>query len=169
MSDIYGTIAGADTYHEARGNVVWAGYDEDDKAAALLRGSEYIDATYGRMFAGLKVNGRAQVRQWPRSGAFDIDGNTIPVDEIPLEAQNASYEAALREAATPGSLSPDFVAADGIKQASVDGAVSVTFHGSGTIEDAQPVIQIIDAIIAPLLAGDGAGFATGLAGSRVRV
>lgn len=169
MTDIYGTVPGADAYHEARGNVLWLSYNEDDKAAALLRASEYIDNTYGLMFAGRKVGGRAQDRQWPRVGAFDTDGNTIAVNEVPTEAQNATYEAALREAAAPGSLAPDFVAADGIKQAAVDGAVSVTFHGSGTLEDAQPVVQIIDSIIAPLLAGDGAGFATGLAGSRVRV
>lgn len=168
MADIYGTIAGADTYHAARGNVIWASYDDEDKTAALLRASEYIDATYGALFAGLKVGGRSQVRQWPRSGAYDIDGNSIAINEIPTEAERATYEAALREAAAPGSLSVDFVGADVIKQASVEGAVSVTFGGNGTIEDAQVSMPIVDAIIAPICAV-GAGFASGLSGSRVRV
>lgn len=169
MSDIYGTVAGADTYHEARGNIIWISYDPEQQQAALLRASEYIDASYGVLFAGLKVGGRSQSRQWPRSGAFDTDGNTIPATEIPIEAEQATYEAALREAAAPGSLSVDFVGADVIKQAAVEGAVSVTFGGDGTLEASQVSMPIVDAIIAPLLAGSGAGFATSLAGSRVRV
>lgn len=166
--DIYGTVAGADTYHAARGNIIWASYDPDDQASALLRASEYIDATYGTLFAGLKVGGRSQDRQWPRSGAYDIDGNSIAVNEIPVEAERATYEAALREAAAPGSLSVDFVGADVIKKASVDGAVSVEFGGSGSIEDAQVSMPIVDAIIAPICA-NGGQFASGLSGSRVRV
>lgn len=36
--------------------------------------------------------------------------NAIPATEVPIEIIHATYEAALRELASPGSLSPDFVA-----------------------------------------------------------
>lgn len=43
MADYYGTVAGADAYHQARGNAAWAAAAEADKEAALARASAYID------------------------------------------------------------------------------------------------------------------------------
>lgn len=166
MADNYGSIAGADAYHLVRGNILWAGLDSDDKTAALLRASEWLDGNYRSSFPGLKTGQRAQVREWPRSSAYDIYGYILPSNAVPVEVENGTYEAALREAATPGSLSVDFVGSDVIKQASVDGAVSVTFGGDGSASDAQVVMPSVDAILAPILTGNGS--TGGLSGSRVR-
>lgn len=166
MSENYGTVAGADAYHQARGNVAWDGLDETEKEPALLRASEWIDGNYSLMFPGWKTGDRNQVREWPRVYAFDIGLNSIGTHEIPREVERATYEAALREAVTPGALSVDFVAADVIRKASVEGAVSVEFGGDGSASAAQLVMPIVDAILAPILTGGRSGSA--LSGSRLR-
>jgi len=162
MADSYGTLLGADAYHAARASTGWAG-DEASKQAALLRASVYIDGRYrkryrsGRwvsMFPGEKVLGRAQAREWPRIGAQDYSGNPIGDGEVPAEVEQATYEAALRELVSPGSLSPDFVATSLVKSEKV-GPLETTY----AVPDAsapgaaptRPVITLIDEIIAPVL------------------
>lgn len=163
---MYGTVLAADAYHLARGNTVWAGYETPEKEAALLRASEWIDGNYRLLFPGWKVGNRDQVREWPRNSAYDVYGYVIDPLTVPVEVENATYEAALREAASPGSLAVDFVGADVIKKAAVDGAVSVEFGGDGSSSAAQLVMPSVDAILAPILTGQtGAG---GLTGRRVR-
>lgn len=165
MVDCYGTVEGADAYHLARGNIVWAGLDDGEKLAALLRTSEWLDGSYMLMFPGWKTGARAQVREWPRTAAYDMYGYEIPAGTIPREVENATYEAALREGVQPGALSVDFTASGGIKKASVDGAVSVEFHGSGSVADAQLIMPAVNAILAPILVGAGGN---ALVGSRYR-
>lgn len=161
MPDFYGTVAAADAYHAARANTAWAG-DEVAKQAALLRASVYIDGRYRKLlasgvwqslFPGVKTEGRGQAREWPRTGAYDYEGNPIPADQVPVEVEQATYEAALREIVEPGSLSPDFVSASLVKREKVgpletEFAVSVGADAAGSV---RPVISIIDEMIAPVL------------------
>ena len=106
MSVTYGTVLGADDYHSARGHdTEWDAVV--DQEAALLVASEWIDNTYRSQFPGEKVGGRSQEREWPRYNAYDRSNNPIPSDEVPVEVLNATYEAALKEGTTPGTLSPD--------------------------------------------------------------
>ncbi len=168
MPEIYGTVAEADTYLADRGFIEWAGLDNDDKLAALLIASEYVDTTYGSQFDGSKVGGRAQERQWPRKNAHDIYGNRLPADEVPIEAEHATYQLALRQGTAPGSLTADFNASQVIKKARVEGAVSVEYGGDGSLTDSTAVFPVVDGIIAPLLSAAGTGFSS-LSGSRVRV
>ncbi|RJX83490.1 DnaT-like ssDNA-binding protein [Pseudomonas sp. LS-2] len=161
MPDFYGTVAAADAYNAARANTAWTG-DEVAKQAALLRASVYIDGRYRKqlpsgvwasLFPGLKTGGRAQAREWPRTGAADYEGNVLPDDAVPIEVEYATYEAAWRELSSPGSLSPDFVASQTIKREKV-GPLE-TEYATGTLADGaasvRPVISIIDEIIAPVL------------------
>jgi hypothetical protein len=109
MPDHYGTLAAADAYHQARANVVWAATgDDEDRQAALLRACVWIDNTYRVRFSGKKAGGRSQVREWPRTDAVDAAGDQLADDEVPVEVEEAAYEAALRELVNPGSLAPDF-------------------------------------------------------------
>jgi hypothetical protein len=161
MPDFYGTVAAADAYHAARANTAWAG-DDVAKQAALIRASVYIDGRYRKLlasgvwqslFPGVKTEGRGQAREWPRTGAFDYEGNSIPADQVPIEVEQATYEAALRELVEPGSLSPDYVASSTVKRQKVgpieeEFAVSVGVDGASAV---RPVISIIDEMIAPLL------------------
>lgn len=162
MPDFYGTVAAADVYHAARANAAWTG-DDVAKQAALIRASVYIDGRYRKLltsgvwqslFLGVKTEGRGQAREWPRTGAEDYEGHAIPSDQVPVEVEQATYEAALRELAAPGSLSPDFVAASTVKRQKV-GPIEEEFSvaaGADGAASVRPVISIIDEMIAPVLA-----------------
>ncbi|OSN39557.1 DnaT-like ssDNA-binding protein [Pseudomonas syringae] len=169
MPDFYGTVADADAYHAARANTAWTGGDMA-KQAALIRASAYIDGKFqaqnscGRwesLFSGVKTGGRAQALQWPRTGATDTEGHAIPADETPIEVVQATYEAALREIALPGSLSPDYVASTAIKRQKVD-VLEIEYQAPSTVAGVptRPVITIVDELIAPLL---GCKIACGIA------
>ncbi|SDU02215.1 DnaT-like ssDNA-binding protein [Pseudomonas moraviensis] len=161
MPDFYGTVAAADAYHAARANAAWTG-DDVAKQAALIRASVYIDGRYRKLlasgvwqslFPGVKTEGRGQAREWPRTGAEDYEGHAIPPDQVPVEVEQATYEAALRELVEPGSLSPDFVAASTVKRQKV-GPIEEEFSvaaGADGAASVRPVISIIDEMIAPVL------------------
>lgn len=151
----YGTVAGADTYHEARLNTVWTSSTDDDaKLAALVRASQFIDGYYRRAFPGTRTEGRDQELEWPRIDAADLEGNDIADDAVPVEINYATYEAALQELSSPGSLSPVYTGSNRIKSATVD-VVSVTFaDGEGNADDARPIVTLIDDILSGLLIVD---------------
>lgn len=160
---IYGTEGGADTYHAAHGNTAWTG---SNKAIAQLRGSEYIDHTFRSSFPGLKTGERAQVREWPRQPAWDIEGNSIGSTEVPTEVIEASYEAALLELVTPGTLFPEYD--PGAQRRSVKiGVIEIEFSAPHGSDSQRKNITIIGGILAPILTGPGAG--SSLSGRTVRV
>ena len=163
----YGTLADSKTYHAARGNTAWAAGSDPNLTIALLRGSEFIDFTYRGRFPGYKTLLRDQVREWPRNPAWDIELNSISSTTIPVEVEYASYEAALRELATPGILTPDIIPGEQIKRARVDGAVEVEYVGVVGVQGMRTMLTIIGGILAPVLTGTGTG--SSLAGRSVRI
>ena len=159
---IYGTLADANAYHLARGNAGWTGADPA-KEAALQRATDYIDGRYRRltgggcwvsMFRGKRTAGRDQELEWPRTGATDSEGNEIPDDEVPDEVENATYEAALLELTTPGSLSPVFVGSQQVTKEKV-GPIEVQYaeteQQAGQMPPNRPVVPLIDDILAGLI------------------
>lgn len=154
MANYYGDADGYLEYCEARGYEVGelSPSPSDGVDQLLLVASEYIDAMYRSQFPGSKTGGRSQVRDWPRTGARDRDCNSIDTTEIPIEVINATYEAAYREQQDPGSLMPDYVAAERVVSETV-GSISTTYARSGVMKasDSWPVIGKIDGILAPLL------------------
>lgn len=136
------------------------GYDLADKTdpdleQALRRGTTWLDGTYGQRFTGEPASVE-QALEWPRKNAV-WRGSRVPSDVVPQKVKNALCEAAWRELSTPGSLSPDYVPAEAIKQEQV-GDLSVTYQDStGRAEDALPVVSIIDGILAGFVRGKGAG------------
>jgi len=160
---MYGTLEGADTYHHDRGNAAWTTGTDEARTAALVRGTDYIDGRYrvllatGRwvsMFPGVRTAGRGQANEWPRTGARDNDGSPLPADQVPMEVERATYEAALREHASPGSLSPDYVASSAVTKEKV-GPVEVSYAEAAASVGGQPPnrpqVPLIDGILAPLL------------------
>jgi DnaT-like ssDNA binding protein len=128
---------------------------DGDIPAALIRASGYIDGAYGSQFTGYKTFGREQPRAWPRSDAYDAEGIYINPYVIPIEVEQATYEATLRELKTPGSLTPDLTPGT-IKQAVTVGNVSVTYANTSAA-DQHTMMTVIDGILAPLLGSDGTG------------
>ena len=162
-ADSYATIAEADAWHADRGRTTWTGADAV-KEAALRRATTWIDAAFGARFSGAKTGGRAQSLAWPRTGATDADGVAIPPDEIPVEIKQATYEAALRELVSPGSLNPDIVPVT-----TTGGAVKRVRKKVGPLEteteytegatsgSSHPIFPVINGILAGLLGRSGGG------------
>lgn len=119
--------------------------------AALRRATAWIDGAFRGRYPGRRRNGRGQALEWPRTGARDAEGNSIPADEVPAEIIRACCEAAIRELSSPGSLSPDVTPGERISQASVTGAVSVTYSSSRGVADMRPVATVIDDILSSLI------------------
>ena len=164
MATLYGTLAAADTYHAERGNTTWTGSDAD-KDAARLRATEYIDQAYRSSFPGYKTEQRDQDREWPRSDAFDIEGNYLDHTTVPIEVENATYEASLRELISPGSLLPDFNPGGQRKRVKVD-VIEIEYAAPYGAESVVPIITIIQGILAPVLTGS---LSSGIAGKAERI
>ena len=118
---------------------------------ALRRATSWLDATYGSRFTGYRV-AEDQALVFPLSGLVDRQGYAVASDAVPRQIIYATIEAAVRELATPGSLSPDVVPGKVKKRVRVEGAVEVEYAvGSGGASSQVPVIGIINGILAPLL------------------
>lgn len=149
-AESYVSVADCVAYAVSRG-LSFAESPPDDAEAALRRATTWIDGQFGARFTGRKTNGRAQALQWPRTDATDADGFDIASDEVPDEIIRATCEAAIRELATPGALSPDVKAGEIIAGASVSGAVSVQYATGAGIDGQRPISTVIDDILAGLI------------------
>jgi hypothetical protein len=67
--------------------------------------------------------------------------------------ENATYEAALRELDSPGSLTPDVTLTSQVKRAKVEGAVEVEYVEASGVEASRPTVTIIDGILSPIIGG----------------
>lgn len=160
----YGTVSGASAYHDARGTGTrWDAIADQD--LALLRGSEYVDFNFRTRFPGWKAGQRAQVREWPRSWAFDTEDNAIGPAVVPVEVEYATYEAALREGESAGSLMPDYTPGSQVTREKV-GPIEVEYNNPTGLQSVTPIIQIIGVILAPVLTG---GPSSRLAGVSMRI
>lgn len=161
----YGNTVDARAFWMARGMPVGTWTDGAIDVARLVA-SEYIDAKYGRSFSGMKIGERAQIREWPRCGAYDRDGWTFAVDEYPRELLDAVYLATWYQMTTPGSLVRTFTPRDK-KRASVDGAVSVEYVIANQAYEIQTQYPLIESAIAPILTAVG-GNSSMLSGTSSR-
>lgn len=93
----YGTLSAANAYHLARNNSAWADATGGDatRNGALQRATDYLDNTYRTRFPGTKTGGRAQLPEWPRTDATDVNDEEIGTTEVPIEIEYATYEVAL--------------------------------------------------------------------------
>lgn len=164
--DRYGTVSGFAAYHAARGRNPDI-FDDDDVNAALLVASEWLDGMYRAEYAGEKVGEREQVREWPRRVAYDVNDDLIPSDAVPVEVDNATYEAAFIEATSPGSLLKNWTPGK-YDRVSVDGAISVTYAKFSDGSEAQTQFLTVARAIAPVLTSTGADFAP-LSGPASRI
>ena len=92
-------------------------------------------------------------------GAYDVEGNIIGSDEVPVEIINATIEAALRELATPGSMLPDLERGGQLKRVKA-GSVEVEYGSNAT---ATTDFQLIDGLLSGLLQSGGGGGMFGVA------
>lgn len=126
------TVAEADAYAGARDYAVWFG-GTLDKDAALRRGQDYI--------AG-RFNGR-----WKAAFAND---------EAPEAVKFAIVEAAVREAAAPGSLLPDWTGEAQVTREKV-GPLETEYAAQSGAWASRPSFGIIDALLAGLIGSTAGG------------
>jgi len=143
---------------------------------ALRRATRYIDGKYRDRFTGWRTTAITQALEWPRDGVVIIGvsagwgvhysayygypggvilGNTV----IPQQLKDATAEAALRELASPGSLTPDQIPSKRVLRQAV-GPISTEYANT---TDTRPVVTLIDELLAPLLSRQSA-----LSGSLAR-
>lgn len=153
MSEYYGTAAGFETYHVARGRHVNQ-YHENDVNVALLVASEWLDGAFGYRWPGYKVGNREQqTRDWPRSWVQDREGYPVSAETVPTEIENATYEAALRHLQDKTVLQADYTP-NRYKRVSIEGSISAEYL-SLTAETVQKQFPVIGQILAPILEGNG--------------
>lgn len=148
-AESYASVEGAAAYAADHG-LTFPASDTAGTESALRRATAWIDGAYGPRFPGQRKNGRGQALQWPQVGGVDAYGAEIPEDEVPTEIVRATIEAAVRELANPGALSPDVNPSSVIKSASVSGAVSVTYADVDP-DGFRAVVGVIDDILSGLL------------------
>jgi hypothetical protein len=153
MSDFYGTAAGFQAYHLARGRHTTQ-HHTDDVTVALLVASEWLDGAFGYRWPGYKVGNRQQqTRDWPRSWVQDREGYPVDATTVPTEIENATYEAALRHLQDETVLQSDYTP-NRYKRVSIEGSVSAEYL-SLSAEQVQVQFPVIGQILAPLLEGNG--------------
>lgn len=164
------TFDGFVEYHEARGREIPDTWDEQLVNSALLVASEWIDGTYEKSFVGYKTGGFDQERSWPRSSAITNtwDNHVIPSDVVPTQVINAVYEAAFRQATSPGSLLVDYTPGK-YKKVAIEGALSVEYASFNFASDVQTTYPVIDQILADLLDANLSANFSAFSGSITRV
>lgn len=130
---------------------------------ALRRATRYIDGRYRTRFSGYRTLAYTQALEWPRegvvldwlptsgylhlynynSGAVLLLANNI----IPQQLKDAVAEAAIRELASPKSLTPDRKPSGQVLVQTV-GPISTTY---ANVADARPIVTVIDELLTPLL------------------
>lgn len=167
MTETYGTVVDFKTYHNSRGNATTiVDLTDVEIESALLVASEWLDNTYRNLWDGEKFGQREQIRDWPRSSAFDANKDPIDYKTVPVEVERATYEAALRQATSPNSLSVDWTP-NKYDKVSVDGAIFVEYRTFTEASDTQTRFAIIDNILSVLISGGNS--VSSLSGTVVRV
>jgi hypothetical protein len=145
-ADAYVSTADVAAYALANGQV-WAPESEALGDAAVRVATRYLDGTYRWAYSGMRKRQRDQGLEWPRINAVAMLNYPIADNEVPRELQDATCEAAIREVAAPGTLSPD-IQSSTITSITAD-SVSVSF-GAGGYTGSQSFASI-DLMLAPIL------------------
>jgi hypothetical protein len=151
-SNSYVSESEFDAYCEDRGLTPATG----DVEPALVRATTALDGHYHTQYPGYRTYGREQGLEWPRTGAYDYEGNVIGDDEIPQEIKDATCEMCIRELTEPGVMTPDLGRPVQSIQA---GSVGITY-GGGT---QMTTYTVIDGILSPILSGSGTSTYSGRA------
>lgn len=149
MTEFYGTATLYKAWADDRG-ISYSGKSDELIEQALLRASEYVDNAYLAVWPGIKTDGRAQERQWPRAGAYDQRGDGIDSDEVPVEVLNATYEGAQRELVLAGALAKDVKPGGGVIRRVKAGSTEVEYQANAAT---QTTFSRIDQALAPLIGG----------------
>lgn len=126
-------------------DAAWAAATTAARQAAIVKATDYIANHRRYRWRGTKGS-YAQALPWPRTGATEEDGQTVPSDVVPARVVAATAFLAARSLAGT-DLQPDLEHGGMVKSESI-GPVSVTYRDGAPPES---VIMAVDGIVAPLL------------------
>lgn len=95
-SNSYASVAAADDYVAERGMAGWSGLDTSAKQQALIKATDYLEATYRDAWKGDRVT-QTQALSWPRISAY-VDRFLLDSNIVPLPVIKACVEMAVRSA-----------------------------------------------------------------------
>jgi len=90
----YASVSDADGYVADRGISGWSTLTTPVKQQALIKATDYLEATYRDAWKGNRITA-TQTLSWPRTNVI-IDGFLIPANAIPLAVLYACIEMAIR-------------------------------------------------------------------------
>lgn len=90
----YASVASADSYVADRGITGWSTLTTPDKQQALIKATDYLEATYRDAWKGNRITA-TQSLSWPRANVI-IDGFLMDANIVPLNVINSCVEMALR-------------------------------------------------------------------------
>lgn len=139
----YVSLATALAYHQDRGNSAWWSKTSGEQQEALVRATQAIDAMgYGK-FYGVRLT-TIQSLQWPRSDAYDADGELL--SGVPSPLVWAVCEAALIELAEPYSMLP--TTGPKVTEERVEGVASVKYlYGTYQGNTYRPVVRWLSRVM----------------------
>lgn len=97
-SNSYASVAQADSYFADRGNADWAALTTTIKEQALVKATDFLEATYRSSWKGYRVTS-TQALSWPRADVV-ADAFPIPANIVPLPVVYACAELAIRSTTT---------------------------------------------------------------------
>jgi len=155
-SDAYISLADAEAYYLDYQGAAWDSTSSDTlKNSAIRRAARYLD---GMRWKGRRTHERAQSMDWPRYGATDCDGSTIPSNEVPIEVARANALLAFYELANPGGLDPTVTISTLAKREKVD-VIEVEYRGvAPTVQSSRPVVTAAMDLIQCLTLAGGTTF-----------
>lgn len=150
----YASAAEADAYWADRSEASWSAAASADKDAALIKATDYIEATWSRKFRGSRVSS-TQALSWPRVGAVDADGFTVASDSVPTPVKAAAYHLAVK--ALSADLKP-VLSSDPFKTRSKVGPIEDEFERA---RFQLPVYTMASDLISKVLVAGGASLNVG--------
>ena len=146
----YASEAELVTYTGDRG-VDISSYATPARESALVNASQYLDQKYGARWKGTR-NSRTQGLDWPRYGADDRNGFSLPSNALPREIKNATCELAIK-VLQGKTLEPDVEAAQPTEGVVQVGPIRRYFKHSGS--PSSPKYRTVAYILAPILKSGG--------------
>lgn len=144
------SVADAVAYWTERGGPTgeaFTGATQAEQETALVRASDYVRNQSRYRWYGTK-NSYAQRMPWPRTGASERDGTTVPDNVVPWQVKEAvSYLAGVGIDPTAVTLEPDLERGGRVTSERID-VLSFTYADDAP---AGTVYSTVDGILAPLL------------------
>ena len=149
-SNSYASVAQADSYFADRGNADWAALDTTAKQQALIKATDFLEATYRSAWKGFRVSS-TQALSWPRVEVV-ADGFPIPSSIVPLPVVYSCAELAIRS--TTATLLAD--QGQQVKREKVD-VLEVEYQDFSDPTERYPAVNRL--LLPFLLSASASGFA----------